>query len=169
MKSQNELKTTRETIGITQIQAANLLNISRRKYQNYESLNTTDASEGLIVIYEEILEKLKSFNIDGDRKILSIPFIKEKVRKVLVKYADIKCAYLFGSYARKEATIDSDVDILIVSKTMSGFALGHIVTELIEALGKPVDLINHETVIGSELFIRKLLLEGIKIYGQGTC
>ncbi|MCR5349379.1 MAG: helix-turn-helix domain-containing protein, partial [Acholeplasmatales bacterium] len=34
----NELKKIRESLNLTQIEAANILNISRRTYQKYEAL-----------------------------------------------------------------------------------------------------------------------------------
>ena len=36
------------------------------------------------------------------------------------KYPEIECAYLFGSYARGEATDKSDIDILIVLNEPTG-------------------------------------------------
>lgn len=40
----NELKRIRESLNLTQIEAANMLNVSRRTYQKYEALeNSNDA------------------------------------------------------------------------------------------------------------------------------
>ena len=39
----NNLKAIRKSLGITQIDAAKLLNISRRTYQKYESIKTDDS------------------------------------------------------------------------------------------------------------------------------
>ncbi len=51
-------------------------------------------------------------------------------------------AYLFGSYARGEATEKSDVDFKIDSeKVISLFGLGALYDELSKALKKPVDLL----------------------------
>lgn len=45
--------------------------------------------------------------------MLSVEEIREKILPVCQKYA-INEAYLFGSYARGDATEDSDVDLRIV-------------------------------------------------------
>lgn len=53
-------------------------------------------------------------------------------------------AWLFGSFARGEATADSDVDILFVpdmSEKFSLFTLGGMYTDLKELLGREVDLV----------------------------
>ena len=74
--------------------------------------------------------------------MLTIEQIKSAVEKVGKKYG-IKSAYLFGSYARNEATESSDVDILIERGKidnlldLSGFRL-----DLIEELsGTDVDVL----------------------------
>ena len=53
---------------------------------------------------------------DRDRGILPISFIRNVVRKALGDSG--AKAYLFGSYARGEATPRSDIDILVVERRM---------------------------------------------------
>lgn len=56
-------------------------------------------------------------------------------------------AYLFGSYARGEATGDSDIDLRIDSDRIKGmFALGALYQELTEVLRKPIDLVTTEAL-----------------------
>ena len=45
-------------------------------------------------------------------KVYPINEIKLKIKDIMDNYG-IEKAYLFGSYARGEATIDSDIDIMI--------------------------------------------------------
>ena len=75
---------------------------------------------------------------------LTLDEIKEKVSPICKKY-DVASAYVFGSYARGDATDDSDVDIRIDKGNsqklhglfdVSGFQLA-----LMDILGKNVDLI----------------------------
>ena len=73
--------------------------------------------------------------------MLTIDKIKEAVTKVGKKYG-IKKAYLFGSYARGEATEKSDVDVIMERgeiKTYDAYFDAH--EDLESELGKKVDLL----------------------------
>ncbi|MDR1310059.1 MAG: nucleotidyltransferase domain-containing protein [Deltaproteobacteria bacterium] len=75
--------------------------------------------------------------------IYTINEIKNKITPVAIKY-NLAAVYIFGSYARGEATANSDVDILIdrTGATLGGFfAFGGLLCDFEEALGKPIDLI----------------------------
>lgn len=78
--------------------------------------------------------------------ILSIQEIKNKITPILSEY-NVEYASLFGSYARGEATEDSDVDIFVHpgpnSKLKSILNASGMRLDMIEALGKSVDLITH--------------------------
>ena len=72
--------------------------------------------------------------------MLTIEEIRAAVRKVGKKYG-IKNAYLFGSYAKGEATEDSDVDILIDRGDIHTYRdYSRFWDELEEELGKGVDI-----------------------------
>ena len=75
--------------------------------------------------------------------IYSIDEIRERITPVARKYG-LKAVYLFGSYARCEATQASDVD-LIVDTTGTAlnslFALGALYCDLEAALDKSIDMI----------------------------
>ena len=58
------------------------------------------------------LKKLIREDIKGDTAILSIDAIRYLIKPIARKYG-CKKIYLFGSYARGEATAESDVDLLI--------------------------------------------------------
>lgn len=63
------------------------------------------------------------------------------INPILQSYG-IHRAYLFGSYARGDATSNSDIDLRIDSGNIkSMFTLGALYEELTEALKKPVDLV----------------------------
>lgn len=94
---------------------------------------------------------------DVEPSILTIKQIKEKIRPVMEKHG-IKNVYLFGSYARGEATRDSDIDIYCdkgdVDTLWKHSALQD---ELVMALGKEVDVVT----IGSQMheYFKKQLEE----------
>lgn len=75
--------------------------------------------------------------------VYSIEEIKKRVAPVASKY-QLRAVYLFGSYARGEATEGSDVDILIdrTGSTIKGmFDMGGLYSDLCDSVGKEVDLI----------------------------
>ena len=74
--------------------------------------------------------------------MLSIEKIKEIIFPICKKYG-VKKAFLFGSYARGEATENSDVDIRIEAGKIRGlFQLSGFRIDLVEALGVEVDLLS---------------------------
>ena len=77
--------------------------------------------------------------------IYSLEEIKSIIAPVFKRY-NISKAYLFGSYARGEATEKSDIDLMIVPQNYNG--IGFTVCRLYEALGyafnKPVDVITEK-------------------------
>ena len=84
---------------------------------------------------------------DIDSGILTIKQIKEKIKPVISKHG-IKDVYLFGSYARGEATRNSDVDIYCSSGDVDSlWKEVALIREFEEALGKKVDVVT----IGSRM------------------
>lgn len=81
--------------------------------------------------------------IDNDINpgVLTIKQIKERILPILSKH-HINDVYLFGSYARGEATNKSDVDIYCESGDIKTFIdQGFLEEELENALGKEVDIV----------------------------
>ena len=76
----------------------------------------------------------------------------------------IKEVYLFGSYARGEATGTSDIDILVVCPPM-GMKLYAMVGELEKLLHKQIDMHTHRQLAENERFLEQVLKDGTKIYG----
>jgi len=106
--------------------------------------------------------------------IYSIEQIKERIVPVAEKYR-LPAVYIFGSYARGEATEQSDIDIL-VDKTGSElddlFAMGGLYNDLCESVGKPVDLITMDAIEQESTRRRmpwmmdNLNKDRVRIYGQ---
>lgn len=104
--------------------------------------------------------------------ILSLDEIRDKVQPIAKKY-QLRAVYLFGSYARNEATDDSDVDLLIDrsgSSVKSMLDMGGLYNELNDCLGKRIDIITtlsldqESTKKRTPDFIENLLSERIVIY-----
>ena len=157
----NEIRKRRQNLEITQLQAANACGVSLRTYQTYEETNTINAT------YDEILKKLDEMGIlDGSNFIVSVRGIKLACRQLFPKeYPEIKCAYLYGSYARGEATGKSDIDILVVIDKPMGFRYFGIGERLKEILHKEVDIQSYEQLVNNAPMLKDILVEGIKIYG----
>lgn len=80
--------------------------------------------------------------------ILSVEELKRRIAPVAEKYG-LCSVYLFGSYARGEATETSDVDILIDragSRIRGMFDMGGLYDELRVGIGKDIDLITIQTL-----------------------
>lgn len=154
----NELRKVRQLLNITQIEAANILNISRRTYQKYEALDDLDDK------LEYYVYKLKESNvIDEENGILSIDTIKKEVNNIFSKYK-INFCYLFGSYAKNKANPSSDVDLLIDSD-VTGLDFFGLVEELRQKLHKRIDLLKLEQLDNNEELLREIMKNGIRIYG----
>ena len=156
------LKEVRKQAHLTQVDAAKLVGVSRRTYQTYEENELKNDT------YDELLTKLKEMGITPNGPaLLNVKYIKNKTSEIFANYPEVKCAYLYGSYARGEATVKSDVDLLIVSDTM-GLKFYKLASDLEDALGKTVDLISHRQLDNNLDFLTRVLVEGVKIYGQNV-
>lgn len=93
----------------------------------------------------------------------------------IVKKYNISHIYLFGSYARGEATDESDIDFLVDTSgthLKSLISLGALYTELEEALNKPIDLVTistleQEPTMESDMDFREAVMkERVSLYAS---
>jgi uncharacterized protein len=76
----------------------------------------------------------------------------EQIKQTVSEYfkdKPVKKVYLFGSYARGEATEDSDVDLLVDLKENAGityFTLGGYLADMQDAFRRKVDLVPDDSV-----------------------
>ena len=99
--------------------------------------------------------------------MLTIDEIKERIAPLCREY-EIDRAFLFGSYARGEATEDSDVDIRIENqspKLRTLFQVGELLSHMEAALQKKVDLLTSlPTDDWSFIFRKNILKDEVLIY-----
>jgi predicted nucleotidyltransferase len=96
-------------------------------------------------------------------KLYTIAEIKNKITGAAGRYG-IQRAYLFGSYARGEAGVESDIDICIEKgKIRTLFQLSGFCQALEETLGKKVDVVTTTAI--SDDFKKKIEKEMTLIYG----
>lgn len=154
------LKELRQNKGMTQQEAALLLQVSLRSYKDYEN----DPFKADSIKYKYMFEKLQEANlIDEEHGILKVEDIKKIIESVLTNY-NVNFCYLFGSYAKKYATEKSDVDLLIDTE-ITGLKFFGLVEELRNTLRKKVDVLTLEQLEDNQLLLKEIFKDGIKIYG----
>lgn len=151
-----ELKDLRRQLGLTQPEAAIILNIPFRTYCRYEDEKQRENT----FKYNQMVALLNKY---AEEMVLKLETIKTAASEVLAKY-DVSTCYLFGSYAKDKANNQSDVDLMIVSN-VEGIELYQIIDDLENRLKKKVDLIRLETAIQNVKLMNEILKDGIKIYG----
>lgn len=78
-------------------------------------------------------------------KIYTFDEIKDIIAPIAKKYL-LKEVYLFGSYARGEATGISDIDLVVnFSEPTSLFTYAEIIDDLENLFGKKVDIVSHNS------------------------
>lgn len=90
----------------------------------------------------------------------------EQIRKIAVPIAasyGVRSLSLFGSYARGEATDDSDVDLIVdCGAVRSAFQMGGLYADLSEGLGKTLDLVT--TDHRDKAFLRRISGDQLRLY-----
>ncbi len=95
-------------------------------------------------------------------RIYTIDEIKHIVAPIAARYG-IARVFLFGSYARGEATEKSDLDFRIDKGNLRGlFALGGLHYDLQESFDKPLDLLTTGSL--ETEFLKRIEQEEILIY-----
>lgn len=93
---------------------------------------------------------------------LTISIIRQQIAPICKRYG-VERAYLFGSYSRNDATENSDVDLHIEpGKVQDLFTLSGLRLDIMDALGKEVDLISE--LPESDLFRRNLQQDEVLLY-----
>ena len=97
-------------------------------------------------------------------KVYTIEEIK-KILKEILKDKPVYQVILFGSYAKKEATNKSDVDLIIdTNSQLKGFALLKLICEIEEKLQKNVDGFEKYEIIEDSLIDREIKETGVVVY-----
>lgn len=109
--------------------------------------------------------------MDNIKRQKAITEIKKLTEPIFKEYG-VEKAYIFGSYARGDYNENSDIDIIISSKSIrSLLIIGAILEALKLVLKKEVDLIEEECFEEDEIdeidqeFYDKIKRERVMIYG----
>ena len=96
--------------------------------------------------------------------MLTVKEIQERTVPIAKKHGIIGL-YLFGSYAKGNATENSDIDLRVDRpEGMSLFQLGGLQYQLSEALGVHVDVVT--TTQLTEKFLTEIRKDEVKFYGE---
>lgn len=94
---------------------------------------------------------------------LALDEINSVVKELLKRY-NAEYALLFGSYARGEATPESDIDIvIIVGKNFVPRNIFALAEDLCEMTGRDADVFEIREVNTETLFYESVMKEGIRI------
>ncbi len=97
-------------------------------------------------------------------KIYTIEEIKNIVQPIAKSYG-VENVFLFGSYARGDASSDSDIDLRIDKGKIKGFfRLGSFYNELTEKLNKNLDLLTTASL--DRDFLEHISSEEINIFSS---
>ena len=84
----------------------------------------------------------------------------EEIKKILSEILKDKPVYqviLFGSYAKKNATKDSDIDLIIDTKSkLKGFALLKLICQIEEKLQKEIDGFEKYEIVENSLIDKEI-------------
>ncbi len=97
-------------------------------------------------------------------KIYTIEEIKEMLKEIL-KDQPVYQVILFGSYAKKQATKNSDVDLLIDTKSkLRGFALLKLICKIQDKLQKEIDGFEKYEIIIDSPIDKEIKKTGVVVY-----
>lgn len=97
-------------------------------------------------------------------KIYTIEEIKKILEEILID-KPVYQVILFGSYAKKEATKKSDVDLIIdTNSKLKGFALLKLICQIEEKLQKEVDGFEKYEIIENSLIDKEIKENGVVVY-----
>ena len=104
--------------------------------------------------------------------IYTLDELREIIKPIAEKY-EIPAVYIFGSYARGEATEDSDVDVLIDGRSpkLRGMMIGALYADLEERLKKELSLVEEAALYQprsmreTPWFLDNVERDKVKVYG----
>ena len=98
------------------------------------------------------------------KKIYTIEEIKKILNEIL-KNEPVYQVILFGSYAKKEATNTSDIDLIIdTNNKLKGFALLKLICYIEEKFQKEVDGFEKYEIIPNSKIDREIQETGVVVY-----
>jgi predicted nucleotidyltransferase len=160
----NSIKQIRNNIGMTQDEVSKLIGIPVKSIRNWEQEIRKPSQWTIDLIIDRLLREKneKVQTMDESTGILSFLSIKKAIYVVANRY-NIDRIYLFGSYAKGEATGQSDIDLFMESE-LFGLDYFEFIEVLREHLGKKIELLSDQTIQKSSRIDQEIQNTGILIY-----
>lgn len=96
--------------------------------------------------------------------MITLAEISSAVSRELARY-DVREAYLFGSFARGEQALDSDIDLrLVCGDTMTFGTLYELSLELEKELGRKVDIVTNPPEHMRPAFRKNIEQDEVRLY-----
>lgn len=152
-----DLKRIRASLGLTQKEVSEIVNVPLRTYQNYENDKTKEET----IKYRYIRSELMKYGKLSD-DALTIDQIKILVEKSFKNY-DVKFCYLFGDYATDKITTESGLDLLI-SSNLEEKDFYSLVDNLRSNFNLKILLISIDKIKNNVNLIDFILASAVKIY-----
>jgi len=90
---------------------------------------------------------------------------KPRIVDEILKDKPVYQVILFGSYAKKNATKDSDIDLIIDTKSkLKGFALLKLICQIEEKLQKEIDGFEKYEIVENSLIDKEIRKTGVIVY-----
>ncbi len=159
-----EIKQIRLNTLMTQEEFSNLLGIPLKTIRNWEQEIRTPSKWTRDLIIDKVLryKHEKTICFDEETGVLSYLSIKKIVESVASKY-NVDKIYLFGSYAKGEATNSSDIDLYMESN-LYGLEYFEFIEMLREEIGKKVDVFSNRTIEKNSKLDQEIKGSGVLIY-----
>jgi len=102
-----------------------------------------------------------------EEKRMATKPVDDQIRQVLERHKAIRLALLFGSLAKGTAHRESDLDLAVgADHPLDADETMELISDLAEALGRPVDLIDLSTV--GEPLLGQIIDGGRRVVGSNT-
>jgi len=159
-----QIKTVRENLGFTQEMVSTLTGIPVKTIRNWEQEIRKPSDWAVDLLIDRMLREKneQTQTIDETTGVLSFLTVKKIVQQVAKDY-DVDHIYLFGSYAKGEATEYSDVDLYMES-SLFGLKYFEFIENLREKLSKKVELLSNMTIKESSRIEEEIKKTGVLLY-----
>ena len=160
----NPLKVLRTNTGFTQEEIAHITGIPVKTIRNWEQNIRKPSEWTMNLVIDRILrEKNENLQIvDENSGVISFLSIKKKIEEVVNDYS-VNRVYLFGSYAKGEASEKSDIDLFMESD-LHGLEYYKLIEKLRVKLNKKVEVLSNLTIDTSSKIDYEIKSTGIMIY-----